>query len=432
MNKSKVEKRLRALVRSVRAPELERVIPELPAELLHRMIQVRGLDDCADLLPLVTHEQLAQIFDLDLWRAASAGGEERFDPERFGAWMEVLADAGPAVAAEKLAGLDLDVVIAGFAGHTRVFDQATVREYTMLDGTPVSALLPDHLITAELAGYILSARRTDSWDAIVFVLTALGDHYPSRFHEVMAGCRALSNAGHEVDGLDALLDERGQARYDAAIDRSGRLERQGYVSVGDARVFLTMSRNVSPGSTVVSAGKALAHATRDDAGEVAFLANTLKTGCAIQGRTFTAREAWDAAEAVCSLGRETDPLAADDPIRLFQTGWTVLHDDVAMYAAAGLVDALRTRRGPDPVTRRDLDTLRVEMTRYLRAGTPWRAREAMDVLAILDQLTWVRLLGLIDECPVIVTTGGTAFELISTRAQVREIQAFVRSLDAVM
>src|SRR4029078_10263700 len=123
--------------------------------------------------------------------------------------------------------------------------------------------------------------------------------------------------------------------------------------------------------------------------ELGFLANTLKTGCALQARAFTGQEAWDAAVAVCNLGLESlgpavDVLAVRDLIALFQIGWTTLHDDVAMHAAAGLVDVLGTLGCRDRAIQVGRDALRLQMTRHLRAGTPWLARDAMDILASLD------------------------------------------------
>src|SRR5439155_25221170 len=50
---------------------------------------------------------------------------------------------------------------------------------------------------------------------------------------------------------------------------------------------------------------------------------------------------------------------------------------------------------------RRLAALRMEMAKYWRAEVPWRARDALDVIAILDMPAWAALLGLIDECPVI-------------------------------
>ena len=95
-------------------------------------------------------------------------------------------------------------------------------------------------------------------------------------------------------------------------------------------------------------------------------------------------------------------LTSQDFVTVFQVGWTVLHDEVSMYAGRAIDRrSCQDLRCDDDETQTALDELRVEMTKHWRAGEPWRAREAMDVVAILDLPAWATLLALIDECPVI-------------------------------
>jgi hypothetical protein len=156
----------------------------------------------------------------------------------------------------------------------------------------------------------------------------------------------------------------------------------------------------------------------------------LIAGGSFQGRTFTTEEAWDAAVAVSSLGRDLLPSGSDreDLIDAFRRGWTALHDDVAIYAAAELVVVLEKLTVDDVVIRSELRALRRELTRQLRAGTPWKARDAMDGLASLDLMAHATLLGLIDECPVVVTKGATAFDFISTKTQIDAVHRFINAL----
>ena len=91
----------------------------------------------------------------------------------------------------------------------------------------------------------------------------------------------------------------------------------------------------------------------------------------------------------------------------------------------------------------ELDALRSEMTRHWRAGAPWRARDAMDVIAILDMPAWAALLALIDECPVVHAglaasqvagtraVSATAFEFISENSQIASVREFMRSLPEI-
>lgn len=198
--------------------------------------------------------------------------------------------------------------------------------------------------------------------------------------------------------------------------------------------------------------------------ELAFLANTIIAGCSIQARPFTAQEASDAAVAVCNLGLENWPrhwflanagsssvvdagpalpddfLVGHDLVSVFQVGWTVLHDNVCMYTAERLIGVLAGLRHDDLEIQAGLEALRVGMARHWQAGAPWRARDLLDVIMILDMPAWATLLGLIDECPVIHAGLGasrgsptravsaSAFEFISENSQIGSVREFMRSL----
>src|SRR5215467_9938502 len=168
---------------------LEQVVPRLQANLLHRVIQSCGLEECGELIMLATPEQLTRIFDLDLWRPAQPGMDEQFDADRFGVWLEVLAEFGAGVAAQKLAAMDADLVIAGLAQHARVFDCAMVTPYRTTDGVELTAMRELDALACEVGGYRLVARRTDSWEVIVEILLELDAEHPDYFHQVMRGCR---------------------------------------------------------------------------------------------------------------------------------------------------------------------------------------------------------------------------------------------------
>ena len=347
--------------------------------------------------------------------------------------------------------------------------------------------------SCEVGGYLLVGRRSDSWDAVVNILSALDAQHENYFHRLMRGCRRLSNSTREVDGLDDLLPDQEQAMFDLAFTRERRRDQQGYMTPAQARAFLQMSRTiaVAPGSTppdnpIASAYlRAIASTTEVEAEsgfralpagshassaqdaadamtavvdvlreagvipqpprallagsqggaprlariqallqmaadrdasafslrtqELAFLANTIAAGCSIQARPFSAQEASDAAVATCNLGLENWPsraalpeefLVGQDLVSVFQVGWTILHEEVCMHAAEQLIGILRRLRLGDGETQAGLDALQSEMTKHWHAGAPWRARDAMDVLAILDMPAWAAQLGLIDECPV--------------------------------
>jgi hypothetical protein len=200
-------------------------------------------------------------------------------------------------------------------------------------------------------------------------------------------------------------------------------------------------------------------------GELAFLANAIVAGASVQARAFAEQEASTAAVAICNLGLENWPLhwlpdetrhhlsvagagsalpddflVEHDLVGVFEVGSTVLHENVCMYAADRLIDVLTSFQCGDRLTQAALDTLRVTMTKHWREGAPWRARDSLDVIAILDMPAWAALLALTDEFPVLHAairaslTGqvrevsASAFEFISENGQISLVHDFMHSL----
>src|SRR5262245_36981789 len=111
-----------ALARLIDAPHLVQVVSRLSPDVLHQVIRHHGLDACAALVAAATPQQVTAILDLDLWRPAAAGGTERFDAARFGAWLEVLMEESETIAARVIAEMDPSLAIAGLSRYVRVFD----------------------------------------------------------------------------------------------------------------------------------------------------------------------------------------------------------------------------------------------------------------------------------------------------------------------
>jgi hypothetical protein len=547
---------VRLLDRMLNTPHLAQVIPQLQPEVFHRVIQTLGLEDSGELVALATPDQLANVFDLDLWRADEPGVDEHFDADRFGVWLQVLMESGASAAAQTLVGIDADLVITALAEHALVFDRAAVMPPPRDDGDEeMEVRSPHDGISFDVGGYLIVARsaitHTESWDAITAVLIALNAQHQAYFHRVMRGCRSLSNSAPEIDGLDDLLGAREQVRFDVALDRERRREQRGYVTPAQARAFLQMSRELRRGGdetapsgnpvarayfrgiewttaadaesgtrrllaasgaaqlpdefpgavaafvdVLVEAGvlpqppRALLDGAKEPAArlarirkqmqvardrdeaaysirsqELAYLANALVAGCSIQARPVTLQEGTDAAVAACNLGLENWPphwlpaaarrgpavvqgatvlpddfLVGQDLVAVFQVGWSILYERVCLYTAQHLVQVLTHTRYGDRETRGALNALRVEMKKHVKAGAPWRSRDALDVIAILDAPAWMTLLGLTDECPVIhagiAASQGTgvraisasAFDFISENSQIAAVHEFMRIL----
>ncbi|HEU4993579.1 MAG TPA: DUF6178 family protein [Gemmatimonadaceae bacterium] len=534
------------LARLLDTPFLARVVPHLAPETLHQLIQYRGLDACGELVTAATPAQLTSLLDLDLWKHAQPGCDEQFDVERFGEWLEVLVDTGDAVAARTVAALDKDLVIAGLSRYLRVFDPGTFEPTESSDDEAIdrhermNSETSSNVPECEVGGYLVRARRTDAWDAIVTLLTALEGDQSHYFHAVMQGCRRLSNSTPEIDGLDDLLLAPEQHIHDVTIERDRRRSQHGYAPAADARAFLQMARQPrteptsipinpiaaayfraldeepdgaqgpapanatesAPGASergdedipesisavvelLAEAGmmpvrpRALLEAASDDPRaaklpllrrllefvlqhdesayltrnrELAFLANTLFAGCAVQSRPFTPQEASDAAACICNLGLECWPtgtppdtfLVNHGLVEAFEVGWSVLYRDVSLFVTDQLVSALADLECADAGIRRELHRLRRTLVKQRAAGTPWLARPAADVLAMLDMTAWISVLGLLDECPILpaaltavlerrtTSVSQTAFEFISTTAQIGDVRVFMKALPGLL
>ena len=569
------------LARLLDMPFFARVVPHLAPETLHQLIRYRGLDACGELVTAATPAQLTSLLDLDLWRHAQPGRDEQFDVDRFGEWLEVLVDTGDSVAARTVAALDKQLVIVGLSRYLRLFDPGTFEPTESSDDETIdrnemmNSETSGDVRECEVGGYLVRARRTDAWDAIVTLLVTLETEHNHYFHAVMQGCRRLSNSRPEIDGLDDLLMAPEQQLHDVAIERERRRSRHGYATPADARAFLRMARQPQPtsptpgvspwapmsASAVASASRAASTAPiainpiatayfrafeeaadtpRHDATdgsargdddiptsidaviellaeaglmperpralleaaaedprattlpllkrlmefvlhhdetayltrsrELGFLANTLLAGSSVQGRPFTPQEASDAAACICNLGLECWParwpgatsqgasspreldtamppnafLVDHDFVSAFEVGWSVLYQDVSLFVADELVSTLADLHGVDADTRRGLLALRRTLEKQREAGTPWLARDAADVLAMLDMTAWISVLGLLDECPILpaaltavlerrtTPVSPTAFEFISTAAQIGDIRLFMRTLPGVL
>jgi hypothetical protein len=416
---------------------------------------------------------------------------------------------------------------------------------------PAIRAMADELV-CDVGGSLLVARRADSWEAIVAVLMSLEAEHHHYFHQVMRGCRTLSNSTPEVDGLHDLLADRDQVMFDLALDRERRRETQGYVTPAEARAFLQMSHRLSlaqgtmppanpvagayfraldqgtaaladnmpkrcrpdqtrrpsrarssggrrgrrctPGSgyrraTAPGVARGIAgslpmspphpgaHAVRarprprrlrdeergarlsceHDHGRM-FAPGTPIHGPGRRGMRPLRSVTWASrtGRLVGSSGRDTTVPLLSNPaplypttfsphnlVTVFQVGWTVLHDDVSMYAADRLIRVLTRLRCRDREIQAGLDARRIEMARHWQAGAPWRARNALDVIAILDMPAWAALLGLIAECPVIHagigalrsrmrSVSASAFEFISENSHIAIAREFMQSLPAIL
>lgn len=249
---------------------------------------------------------------------------------------------------------------------------------------------------------------------------------------------ASSTPSDNFESVDAFVDVLIEASM-----RSGR-----------PRALLGASSQDEATATLTHLRRLMAHAVESDGAlyltvgrQLAFLSNTLLAGCSIHSRAFTRREASDAAAAICNLGLEYESgrsSLAIDLVSAFEVGWSILHRDVSLFAADQLIATLTDFTSVDHDMTRGLRELRRMLVKHRDAGTPWRAREAAEILAMIDTTAWVSIIGLLDECPILpaaltaivegrtTTIDPAAFDFISTSAQISDVRAFLRKLPELL
>jgi len=188
--------------------------------------------------------------------------------------------------------------------------------------------------------------------------------------------------------------------------------------------------------------------------EITYLANVLMASCSLHGRRFRPVEAAEATMATCQLGAEhltglslgeagkgdlatlTRLLVETDMVRLFNLGWRILHERVAMPAAHGLADLMRRVKDTiqDTPRRRDLAAKLSSLDKKIKAARPWLfVQEMDDLLGELDNDLLVQLSDLLGEYPVLPSALQRPEEVnrlpvIHTGGQVEMVERFLAEL----
>lgn len=442
------------LERLLDSADMTKAVQDLDPKVLHQLVRHVGLEECGQVIALATTEQLTQIFDEDLW-SNTLGTQEQFDADRFGLWLEVLADVGDAVAAQKLVAMDFDFVTGALSRHFLVVEA----DLLALEPQAAAEAL-ERNESYDFGAYTVIAKTSESWEALVSVMKCLEHDHPIYFGNLLKRCAQISTEWIvDNGGLCEVWSSDEQVMDDMAAAREERREQQGYVASSDAAVFLKVARgtpqpadahDTAPSMALsapsgLSRIRALLASWEDHRGEeeLTYLANMLMAGCSFQSRQFRPAEAADAVLATCNLGLEnwplTDGVAHQSLVPIFQHGWRILYEDVCLFTAKRLIDALGDLQCDDRDIQGQITDLFRRMKKVVAAGTPWVERENLDVVAILDTPAWAMLVNLLDECPMIPKNActptdkprlrvDTEFEFISENRQVIWARDFANSL----
>lgn len=212
------------LARVLEEPGLVAAVQSLPPRALGTLVDRIGLEDAAELVALATTEQVQALLDEDVWDS-----EGELDARRFLLWLDVMLESGEAVAAQRLAELDEDLLSAAVHRLVHVIDLETIDVGNRRLDRFVERSLGD-----ELGHFQVMARHPDGWDTIFSVLLSLDRDHGELLERVLARCAGK----FESDDL---------VEVDAEASRDDRRAGLGYVSHGDARAFLLAARRDGAG-----------------------------------------------------------------------------------------------------------------------------------------------------------------------------------------
>lgn len=240
----------RVLARVLDRPDLVRAVRDLPPRALAKLIDHVGLEDSGEIVALATTEQLARVFDEDLWRSVRPGDDEKFDDERFALWLEILLEAGDEFTADRLAELPEDFVIMAVHRHALVVDldelaveMADRGEYD--DDRDLTEKALESCLYQEIDRYRIIARRHEGWDALVTVLLALDKSHRALLERILERCASMASQYIEDNGgLYDVLSSEDMLEADVAGDREDRRAAEGFIAPASARSFLALARTV--------------------------------------------------------------------------------------------------------------------------------------------------------------------------------------------
>ena len=247
-NRPALHRNSRALLQRVLdEPGLDRWVRELSGPDYKALIEHVGLDDSSELLALSTPEQLIELIDETLFNGSTS---ETFDLERFAALLEVLHESGPEKLADRIATLPEEFLIMALSRLMSVWPTEFLRQLAELDEDGVLDKRLESYAFEEFDDYTVLSPSGLGWDALVALLTTLGESDPELFDRLLGRlCAANVGSLGEPDELVNVLDEMAEFEEDAQGEREERRARYGYVSASDAQAFLRLPPAQAPGAT---------------------------------------------------------------------------------------------------------------------------------------------------------------------------------------
>lgn len=220
-------------------PALPAFVRTLQPPVLKRLIEYVGLRDAGDLIALTTPEQMREVLEESLWESLTPGRADRLQPERFLEWLDVMFEASPAFATQRLIDLGDTFVVLNFAPLITVTDRGVAAEHVEENCICVLCELDKNNVPFEVIGeYIVAGTHDDEWEIVKTALVELEGEDREFLDRVLARCSSAPSM-RDFDGNAHLLLD------DETHEREQRRERRGFVTPQEAAVFLKSTRHTS-------------------------------------------------------------------------------------------------------------------------------------------------------------------------------------------
>ncbi len=219
-------------------PALPTFVRTLQPPVLKRLIEYVGLRDAGDLIALTTPEQMREVLEESLWESLTPGRADRLQPERFLEWLDVMFEASPAFATQRLIDLGETFVVLNFAALITVTDRSVAAEHVEDGCICVLCELDKNDVPFEVIGeYIVAGTHDDEWEIVKTALVELEGEDSGFLNRVLARCSSAPTM-RDFDPDTYLL-------FDETYEREQRRERRGFVTPQDAAIFLKATRQAS-------------------------------------------------------------------------------------------------------------------------------------------------------------------------------------------
>jgi len=248
----------RNLVRQlIEAPLLVQFVQQLEPEHLVRLVRHIGVEDAADVIALVPSRQLSAIFDEAFWKNNTPGTAERFDPEEFALWLEILYEHSEKAVQSILAEMDDELLTLGMAENLLVVDYESISLRMLGTKRFIEDDLLDKVIEGEhcleWGDFFIISKKSRAWDTLIAVLVDLDAEAPSRVQRILQNILYITTEYIEDNGgLYSVLSSGEMLESDLAAGREERKTARGFVSPESASAFLQLAQK-TPVETLMAA-----------------------------------------------------------------------------------------------------------------------------------------------------------------------------------